>query len=109
MRALDAVRDIRDFAYKIPGLFTWSTLILMLVGVLTVPSVVLLIAQFVALYLLFYLSMIVFFYPVGLLRIRRWEARFRSGASAEAGKDDWVRHVVLSPTIGNRSKSCPAH
>ena len=97
MRALDAVRDIRDFAYKIPGLFTWSILVLLLVGILTVPDVVLLIAQFVALYLLFYLLMIVFFYPVGLIRIRRWEAIFRSKARAADGRDDWVRHVVIIP------------
>jgi len=91
------VRDIRDFAYKIPGLFTWSILILLLVGLLTVPDVVLLIAQFVALYLLVYLLLIVFFYPIGLIHIRRWEARARSWTETTSEQADWVHHVVIIP------------
>jgi cellulose synthase/poly-beta-1,6-N-acetylglucosamine synthase-like glycosyltransferase len=97
MRALDAVRDIRDFAYKIPGLFTYSILLLLFVGILTVPDFVLVIAQVCALYLVFYLFMVVFFYPIGLIRIRRWEAHFKAGARAADGRGDWVRHVVLIP------------
>jgi len=94
---LDAVRDLRDFAYKIPGLFTWSILILLLVGLLTVPDVVLLIAQFVAIYLLGYLLLTVFFYPIGLIRIRRWEARARAWTEAADEQADWVHHVVIIP------------
>ncbi len=94
---LDAVRDINNFGYKIPGLFTWTILILLFVGIFTVPDLVVVSAQIVALYLLFYLFMIVFFYPVGLFRIRRWEARFSAAPQAADGASDWVRHVVIIP------------
>ncbi len=97
MHPLDAVRNIDDFAYKIPGLFTWSSLILLVVGVLTMPGPALLIAQCVALYLMFYLFLIVFFYPVGLIRIRRWEMRFRQSQDVPDTRAEWVRHIVLIP------------
>lgn len=95
--ALDAGQDIKGLAYKLPGLFSWGMLILLLVGVVRFPGVVLVIVQLVSLYLALYFLTVILFYPVGLWRIRRWEARFSALISSGTDETDWVRHVVLLP------------
>lgn len=95
--ALDAVRDINHFGHKIPGLITWSVLALMIVGVVTVPDVVLVFAQVVALYMLLRIVLIVAFYPVAMIRVGRAEARARSAAPAPEEQATRVHHVVIIP------------
>ncbi len=97
LTVLDAGPDIKDLAYKLPGIFSWGVLILLLVGVAKFPGVVLMIVQLVSLYLALYFLMVIFFYPVGLWRIRRWEARFGALIGSATDDTDWVRHVVLLP------------
>ncbi|MGQ9490532.1 MAG: glycosyltransferase [Anaerolineae bacterium] len=93
----DARQDLKDLVYKLPGLFSWGLLLLLLVGVVKFPGAVLVIVQVVSLYLALYFLMVIFFYPVGLWRIRRWEARYRTLLGAAGDEASWVRHVVLLP------------
>lgn len=98
--SLDAVRGLRHFGYKVPGLFTWLIFVALAVGAVLIPNMVLVVLQLIGLYLMLRIALVIIFYPVSLIRSRRWEARARLAAAngtSLAGQAGRVHHVVIIP------------
>ncbi|MGC8782025.1 MAG: hypothetical protein ACP5UQ_14280, partial [Anaerolineae bacterium] len=96
---LDIVQDPHDLSYKVPGLVTWITLALGVIGAWLFPRVVLTAATIVALYMLLRILIVLGFYIVGSVQCRRW-ARDPLAGAAKAPAGDGLRpedvyHVVL--------------
>ncbi|MCX6030000.1 MAG: glycosyltransferase [Chloroflexi bacterium] len=99
-RTLDAISNPQDLSYKVPGLLTWLLVIVAIVGLWAFPRPVLYGARVVAFYTLIRYVIIVFFYLVGLIRVRRWETRVKLGADPGtpphgALRYDDIHHVVF--------------
>jgi cellulose synthase/poly-beta-1,6-N-acetylglucosamine synthase-like glycosyltransferase len=96
---LDIVQDPHDLSYKIPGLVTWTTLALSVIGAWLFPRVVLAAATVVALYMLVRILIVLGFYIVGTLQCRRWARDPLAGAPKAPATDglrpEDVYHVVL--------------
>ncbi len=100
MTSLDAVRDIRHFGYKIPGMSTWLAFVTLVTGAVLAPNAALVVLQLIGFYLMLRIALVVIFYPVSLIRSRRWEARARLAAQdvpSWAGAASSVHHVVIIP------------
>ena len=98
--SLDAVRDLRHFGYKIPGMSTWLVFSVLVIAAVRIPNAALMVLQLIGLYLMIRIGMVIVFYPVSLIRSRRWEARARAAAAAGtslAGPAGSVHHVVIVP------------
>jgi hypothetical protein len=96
--SLDAVRDLRHFGYKIPGMSTWLVFFVLVAAAVFAPNAALIVLQLIGLYLMLRIGMVVIFYPVSLIRSRRWEARARAAAGMSlAGPASRVHHVVIVP------------
>ena len=99
--SLDAVRDLRHFGYKVPGMSTWLVFVVLVVGAVIIPNIALVVLQLIGLYLMLRIALVVIFYPVSQIRSRRWEARARLAAkngTSLTGATSSVHHVVLIPT-----------
>ena len=100
MTSLDVVRDLRHFGYKIPGMSTWLVFVTLVIGAVLAPNAALVVLQLIGFYLMLRIALVVIFYPVSLIRSRRWEARARLAAqdgTSLAGAASSVHHVVIIP------------
>ena len=98
--SLDVVSDLRHFGYKIPGMSTWLVFVILVIGAVLIPNAALVVLQLIGLYLMLRIALVVIFYPVSLIRSRRWEARARLAAqngTSLAGAASSVHHVVIIP------------
>ena len=108
---LDIVSDLRHFGYKVPGMSTWLVFVMLVIGAVLIPNAALVVLQLIGLYLMLRIATVVIFYPVSLIRSRRWEARARLAAqngTALAGAPAACTTWCSYPPTKNRSQSWSA-
>ncbi|MCU0509259.1 MAG: glycosyltransferase family 2 protein [Anaerolineae bacterium] len=96
---LDAITDPHHWSYKIAGMLVLAALLAFLAVAIYDPDNVFWVVQVLGLYLLLRFLMVVVFYPVGQMRIRRLQRRApqtaAEGRAIPRGLTAPVHHVVI--------------
>lgn len=101
--SLDANVDTRQWNNKTIAVISWAILVFCLLGLFVAPRLVLEIARLLAIYMLLRYMVIVVFYLLGLVHIRRTDRRARASSlyrglpPEEIARNISVHHVVLVP------------
>lgn len=100
-RSLDAVRDLKHWSYRIPGMAVWTSITVFVFLMFPYPYLALEIARLLGFYTLIRLIWVVVFYLVGLVRLKRkqHEVEHRGPNWKLAPELKRIHHIVVIPNF----------
>jgi len=94
--SLDAVQNINDWSYKIPGILSWGCLIGFLLLTAFRPWIALEVGRVVAWYLVLRIIFVIIFYLIGMAQMRRLQGKLKRQPDRSADETlNRIHHVVL--------------